>query len=1041
MSKILGVFALVMVSLISCQTGQKSVSLDEAKSITANFVGKTVDAPPRGVDDLLQTIASYDGAPDRQTKRIQVKASAFIDPGLASQPEKYMRALYKRMEARLFLGMGALALEDAREVLPLIKKHNRDSDPDSELSRGAMLSEVSWVELNYGSFQTAVSIVEDVISKPSPPPWVLSQMTRYLIWQGKLDEAELMKERTLRSAPWVLQSRHRPLLEAMIERSKGNYEIAEKQFRAERSVLLRMTHEDWVHRGLVFNASRTARSMAQQGRYSEAELLYRNEFLRVLEKTNTYRVQEIPMLLISLAHLFQDVGKFDESLVLLNRANQILTEINIPKESWINAGATNTIAKAFFLKRDLDKAREIYDELKRFYSINVPLTYDKWYKPDVNRLLTNVLTGPTVDDLADISEFHANLSKNLGAKHYNTAEMTALKAAYLARAGDTRTALPLFRHAFKILNSRSRRAANDAESSVLQRIRAVYLMEVYMEALSVELASASGVQKAELVAEIYKIAATARGQTVAEAMSASVVRASFDNPELKELARREQDAQKQIQALYGLLATAINNGTAKEDLIPLRVSIDNLRVARAAIFQKLETEFPDYASLINPKIESSERLSKALKSDEAVLSFYFTDSKAFVFLVRNGTPAKFRLADISKEQLHKSASRLRAALEPNAETLGDIPDFDMKVAYSLYRDLVEPFAGDLAGISNLYVIPHGDLWQVPLSVLVTEPFDLPDDENILFEAYRDVPWLVRKFAIATLPSELTLINQRILVRADEERIQLAAFGDPYFNMSQKMEASQVASATASVEEAITSRGVFQSRGIKLSRRAAPVTRSASTANLTDLPRLPDTLAEVNEIALVLNADLTRDVFTGINATEGNVKSLDLSNRRFLVFATHGLVAGDLDGLSQPALALTSPLVGGGDDDGLLTASEILSLRLNADLVVLSACNTAAADGAGSEAISGLGAAFFYAGAKTLLVSRWPVETSSARLLTTNLFENLNTDEITTTMQALQKTNIELINDEGFRTKDGEMIFSYSHPIFWAPFMVVGDGGS
>jgi CHAT domain-containing protein len=1036
MLKELGVLTLAVVSLTSCSTAQKSVSLNKAKSITTNFVGKTINVPPRGVDDLLETIASYDGPPDRQVATIQVKANAIIGTNLVSQPKKYMNALYKRMEARLALGMGALALEDARKVLPLIKRYNNNVDPESEQSRGAMLSEVSWAELNYGRFQAAVSIVEDVIRNPTPPPWVLSQMTRYLIWQGKIDEAELMMDRTLRSASWVKRSRHRPMLKAYIERSKGNYEIAEIQFRAERRVLLRMTHLDWVHRDLVFNSIRIALRLAEQGRYSESELVYRSEILRVLEKKNTYRVEEIPLLLVYMAYLFQDAGKFDESLVLLNRAKQILTEINIPKESWIIADTIRSTAITFLLKRDLDKAREIYDELKRFYSINARLAYDIWYKLDVNRLLTNVLTDPTPDDLADISELHANLSKNLGSKHYNTAEMTALKAAYLARAGDTRTAIPLFRQAFKILNARSRRTANDAESGYLQRIRAIYLMEVYMDALSVELASVSGVQKAQLVAEIYKIAAIARGQIVAEAMSASAARTRFDDPELKELARREQDAQKQIQALYGLFATAINNGTPKEELISLRTSIDDLRVARAAIFQKLETEFPDYASLINPKVEGPERLSKALKSNEAVLSFYFTDSKAFIFLVRNGTPAKIQLADISKEQLHKSASRLRAALEPNAETLGDIPDFDMKVAHSLYRDLIAPFAAELAEISNLYVIPHGELWQVPLSVLVTEPFDLPNDENILFEAYRDVPWLARKFAIATLPSELTLINQRKLIRPNEARLQLAAFGDPYFNVSQETAAGQVGNG----EGAVISRGVFQSRGIKLARRAAPTTRSATSANLTDLPRLPDTLAEVTDIALVLNADLTRDVFTGKNATEGNVKSVDLSNRRFLVFATHGLVAGDLDGLSQPALAMTSPMVAGGDDDGLLTASEILGLRLNADLVVLSACNTAAAEGAGSEAISGLGAAFFYAGAKTLLVSSWPVETSSARLLTTDLFENLNMDETLSTMQALQKTNIKLINDEGFRTPDGEMIFSYSHPIFWAPFMVVGDNG-
>ena len=76
---------------------------------------------------------------------------------------------------------------------------------------------------------------------------------------------------------------------------------------------------------------------------------------------------------------------------------------------------------------------------------------------------------------------------------------------------------------------------------------------------------------------------------------------------------------------------------------------------------------------------------------------------------------------------------------------------------------------------------------------------------------------------------------------------------------------------------------------------------------------------------------------------------------------------------------------GGTDDGPLTVAEILGLRLNADWVILSACNTAAGDGAGAEAVSGLGPAFFFAGTRALLVSNWPVETLSARALTTHLF--------------------------------------------------------
>ncbi len=149
-----------------------------------------------------------------------------------------------------------------------------------------------------------------------------------------------------------------------------------------------------------------------------------------------------------------------------------------------------------------------------------------------------------------------------------------------------------------------------------------------------------------------------------------------------------------------------------------------------------------------------------------------------------------------------------------------------------------------------------------------------------------------------------------------------------------------------------------------------------SAELARLPRLPDTADEVRGIALAMNADLTRDVFVGKDANEGLVKTMDLSGYKVIAFATHGLVPGDLNGLTQPALALSAPDVAGVGGDGLLTMGEILGLKLNADWVVLSACNTAAANGAGAEAVSGLGRAFFYAGARAPKRSRGSARPSS-----------------------------------------------------------------
>jgi len=141
-----------------------------------------------------------------------------------------------------------------------------------------------------------------------------------------------------------------------------------------------------------------------------------------------------------------------------------------------------------------------------------------------------------------------------------------------------------------------------------------------------------------------------------------------------------------------------------------------------------------------------------------------------------------------------------------------------------------------------------------------------------------------------------------------------------------------------------------------------------------------------------------------------------------------LISGELKDLVEPALVLTPPLVGTDDDDGLLTASEIAQLRFDADWVVLSACNTAAGEEPGATGLSGLAKAFFYAGARALLVSHWPVESEATTALTTRLFETLEATPSLGRAEALRRSMQGLLQSE--RT---------SHPLFWAPFVVVGEG--
>jgi CHAT domain-containing protein len=193
-----------------------------------------------------------------------------------------------------------------------------------------------------------------------------------------------------------------------------------------------------------------------------------------------------------------------------------------------------------------------------------------------------------------------------------------------------------------------------------------------------------------------------------------------------------------------------------------------------------------------------------------------------------------------------------------------------------------------------------------------------------------------------------------------------------------------------------------------------------------------------------------DVYLGSRATEGVIKALSksgvLKDHRIVHFATHGLVAGETASLTrslaEPALMLTPPDQASEENDGLLTASEVAQLVLDADWVILSACNTAAAASGvadevlGAEALSGLARAFFYAGARALLVSHWYVDSDAAVKLTTRAITELRHNPGIGRAEAMRRATTMLIAD----TSRPSTWMPASHPAVWAPFAVVGEGG-
>jgi CHAT domain-containing protein len=461
----------------------------------------------------------------------------------------------------------------------------------------------------------------------------------------------------------------------------------------------------------------------------------------------------------------------------------------------------------------------------------------------------------------------------------------------------------------------------------------------------------------------------------------------------------------------------------------LQAEIDKLRAARDAAKKELAAKFRDYASLIEPAPPGADDIRAVMRADEAFLSIYFGRDASFVWAVPKDGPVAFAAIPVSAGMVESTVLKLREALEPKATTISEIPAFDVAAAHELYVQILKPVEAGWKGSKNLIVATNGALGLLPLGLLPTAPAEVKADAEPFFAGYRDVPWLARTHAVTLVPSAAALGTLRQLPPSSDKRELMIGFGDPIFSKEQASEPN----SNQQVAQVAT-------RGMPLIRRAAPQTQGVNSAQLSLLPRLPDTADELKSIAAALQADPSKALNLGTAANEATVKNTDLKKYRTIVFATHGLVPGELDGLHQPALALSAPDVAGVAGDGLLTMEEILALKLDADWVVLSACNTGTGAGAGAEAASGLGRAFFYAGTRAILVTNWSVHSQSARELVSDLFRRQSADPKITRGEALRAAMMALLDGPGYVDDKGKTVFSYAHPLFWAPYTIIGDGG-
>lgn len=547
---------------------------------------------------------------------------------------------------------------------------------------------------------------------------------------------------------------------------------------------------------------------------------------------------------------------------------------------------------------------------------------------------------------------------------------------------------------------------------------------------------ATSADPAGLLAEAFERGQGAQQSAAGQALSQAAAQAAAQAAGAGAVAQAYEQALARRGLLEQALAAAANDSpaanSARQQASDQIVQVDQ-QIADLA--GELKAKWAPYWDYRSPQPVSLAALqaatgddAKLMRPNEAAVLWMFAPGadKGLVFAVSKRKSAWAEMS-LTGDQLTAKVVCLRAGLDPTSFG-GDtgLPagcsaksGFDAGVAHEIYQALFgDPRVVDVLGdVDSLLIVPSGPLTSLPPGLLVDQPLTGAKPH-----------WLVQDKAIAILPSVGSLKSLRQQARGSQPAAApLLGFVDPDFSgdgATPGLKANADPFAPKSID-LDTQPSTATARPISVSQQGGPPPEWAAAQ------ALPGTLTEGVELATELGAAHDSLVY-GAGATRAAVfahnQDGSLARARVVVFATHGLFAGQFAGVDEPGLLMARPPAPADAlrANWLLTSSDVTTLKLGADWVLLSACDTAAPGSVGAEGLSGLARAFFYAGARSLLVSHWLIHPEQARETVDETFRLLaDPSEHLSKAQALQKAQLKLMGDD-------------PDPRDWAPFVLVGD---